>query len=713
MSKLKKEKLLVTFMMMYICILGILCYGTDVSATEATSISGSVPCSTGSVTWTLDDEGTLLFSGTGTTDFSEWQSEYIGSQAWRMYWDRQEMERNMGIRQKVLSVKVDEGSAIQLDTCSNMFDEFVNCVSVDLAGIDTQYVLDMSSMFEKCSSLERIDLENLNTKKVRGMMYMFADCDSLSSIDLSGFETDELWSMGAMFAACDKLEIVNLSSFDTKNVRDMGMMFYGCSSLKEVDLSSFDLDNLEWAKKLIEDCPSLEKLVTPKDTIEIELTENEGKLWMDAAKNFYDGNPHTFHAITTLYNVYETYQIDYVYEGKLVDCPKTYKVRDGLTQMGTVDYDYGTFEGWYLDEKYTTPFTSIEKGTFGDVTLYAKITPNTYNITYVDIENATNIHGLPKQYTYGEEYAMPALMATCHMFRGWYLDKGYTQSFAKITPTTNGHLTLYAKWEEAHNYDMTNGKVLKEATATETGTIEYTCKNCAHKTTAVIPKLTVENVSEDTLSVTDETILDNKNDNDIKGSSFVMIQARADKVTKNSVSLKWNKVKNADGYKIYGNKCGKKNRYKYIKTISNGKTTKFTQKKLKKGTYYKYIVRAYKLIDGQEVTIAASKTIHASTTGGKYGNAKSVKIKTDKKMKSKKGSYTLTIKKNKKYTIKASEVKQSKKIKKHRVIKFESSDASIATVNSKGSVKGIKKGTCYIYAYAQNGIYKKIKVKVK
>ena len=160
-------------------------------------------------------------------------------------------------------------------------------------------------------------------------------------------------------------------------------------------------------------------------------------------------------------------------------------------------------------------------------------------------------------------------------------------------------------------------------------------------------------------------------------------------------------------------KCGKKNRYKYIKTISNGKTTKFTQKKLKKGTYYKYIVRAYKLIDGQEVTIAASKTIHASTTGGKYGNAKSVKIKTDKKMKSKKGSYTLTIKKNKKYTIKASEVKESKKIQKHRKIAYESSDKTIATVSKKGVVKGIKKGTCYIYAYAQNGVYKKIKVKVQ
>lgn len=228
-------------------------------------------------------------------------------------------------------------------------------------------------------------------------------------------------------------------------------------------------------------------------------------------------------------------------------------------------------------------------------------------------------------------------IATCHLFRGWYLDSKYTQAFTSITPTTNGDITLYAKWEDAHNYDMDNGKVIREATTASNGTIQYRCQNCTHTVTATIPKLTVENVPDSTLAVTDETILHNKDDGDIEGSSFAMIQARADKVTKKSVRLKWNKVEGADGYKIFGNKCGKKNRYEYIKTI----------------------------------------------------------------------------KKNKQYTIKASEIKQSKKIKQHRKIAFESGDTKIATVTKKGVVKGKKKGNCYIYAYAQNGVYKKIKVKVK
>ena len=54
-----------------------------------------------------------------------------------------------------------------------------------------------------------------------------------------------------------------------------------------------------------------------------------------------------------------------------------------------------------------------------------------------------------------------------------------------------------------------------------------------------------------------------------------------------------------------------------------------------------------------------------------------------------------------------------KTIKRHRGIVFESSDPKIASVGKKGVVKGLKKGTCYIYVYAQNGVYKKIKVTVK
>ena len=216
--------------------------------------------------------------------------------------------------------------------------------------------------------------------------------------------------------------------------------------------------------------------------------------------------------------------------------------------------------------------------------------------------------------------------------------------------------------------------------------------------------LTQNNISSETSSLTEKVMTGTpvKGDGDYKGSNFGLLKAKTTKITKNSVTVKWNKVKNADGYIVYGAKCGAKSKYKVLKVVS-GKTTSYTQKKLKKGTYYKYNIVAFKNINGAKVTTAVSKKIHATTLGGKYGVAKAVKVNKTK----------ATIKKGKTFKIKASEIKKDKKIRRHRAICYESSNTKIATVNSKGKIKAKKKGKCTIYVYAQNGVYKTVNIKVK
>ena len=216
--------------------------------------------------------------------------------------------------------------------------------------------------------------------------------------------------------------------------------------------------------------------------------------------------------------------------------------------------------------------------------------------------------------------------------------------------------------------------------------------------------LTQNNISSDTSSLTEKVMTGTpvKGDGDYKGSNFGLLKAQTTKITKNSVTVKWNKVKNADGYIVYGAKCGAKSKYKVLKVVS-GKTTSYTQKKLKKGTYYKYNIVAFKNINGAKVTTAVSKKIHATTLGGKYGVAKSVKVNKTK----------ATIKKGKTFKIKASEIKKDKTIKRHRAVCYESSNTAVATVDAKGKVKGVKKGKCTIYVYAQNGVYKTVKITVK
>ena len=156
---------------------------------------------------------------------------------------------------------------------------------------------------------------------------------------------------------------------------------------------------------------------------------------------------------------------------------------------------------------------------------------------------------------------------------------------------------------------------------------------------------------------------------------------------------------------IYGNKCNtSQHTYKMEQkvVIPNGATTTWTDKKLQKATYYKYYIKAYKLVDGKKVWLAKSKVVHSTTTGGKYGNAKAVKVN--------KTAASLAV--GKTFTIKAEQILKDLPILKHTEIQFESSNSKVASVNRKGIIKAKKKGTCTIYVYAQNGIYKKIKVTV-
>ncbi len=194
-----------------------------------------------------------------------------------------------------------------------------------------------------------------------------------------------------------------------------------------------------------------------------------------------------------------------------------------------------------------------------------------------------------------------------------------------------------------------------------------------------------------------------KSDGDPKGSKFSGLKAKVAKTTKKSNKVTWNKVSGAKKYIVMGNKCGKTNgKFNAFKKLKTTTGKSFTHKGLKKGTYYKYLVLA---VNSKGKVISASKVMHVATKGGKVTNYKSLKVK--------KASFTL--KKGKTAKIKITKkVKMAKgKVKNHRKIKYESANTKIATVSASGKIKAKKKGTTYVYAYAQNGVFKKIKVKVK
>lgn len=209
-----------------------------------------------------------------------------------------------------------------------------------------------------------------------------------------------------------------------------------------------------------------------------------------------------------------------------------------------------------------------------------------------------------------------------------------------------------------------------------------------------------------TVDVPEEPVITNT-------TGFGRLKARSVKQTKTSITLEWSRLDGADGYFIYGNLCNtaaKSYKYKKLADISNGSTRTWIQKSLKKGTFYKYIVKAYKIVDGKKVVTDTSASIHVITQGSKYGIARSVSVT---KIGNKKNASKITLKKGKTAQIVAKEIKKDKKIRHHRNLCYESSNTAVATVTPEGLIQAVGKGTCTIWVYAQNGVYVALTVTVK
>ncbi len=117
------------------------------------------------------------------------------------------------------------------------------------------------------------------------------------------------------------------------------------------------------------------------------------------------------------------------------------------------------FEGWYLDEAYETAITKIEKGSSGDLELYAKWSPETYTIHYV-LNGGKNDRANPTAYTCEtEDIILKKPSRTGYTFAGWYPDEEYvsSQRVVGIQKGSTGDITLYAKWIENKYTILFNG----------------------------------------------------------------------------------------------------------------------------------------------------------------------------------------------------------------------------------------------------------------
>lgn len=179
--------------------------------------------------------------------------------------------------------------------------------------------------------------------------------------------------------------------------------------------------------------------------------------FQNGTKKYYFSS--TDNADVNLYAKYEptTYSIFYDTVGKgtnPVENPVTFIYGQGIAEGSIKDAIAGTgytFQGWYANADFTgNKVTSISGDKTENVMLYAKFEPNTYTITYYNVDaTSLNPNTNPTEYTYGTGVAQ---FYDCqkegYTFGGWYTLSNYAEN-AKVTsisPTTVGNYSLYAKF---------------------------------------------------------------------------------------------------------------------------------------------------------------------------------------------------------------------------------------------------------------------------
>ena len=385
--------------------------------------------------------------------------------------------------------------------------------------------------------------------------------------------------------------------------------------------------------------------------------------------------PYTLSANTELYAkcTPKTFQVSFITDDDSIIIPKqavTYPASaaepTGLSKTGY------TLDGWYTDKDCTTAYDFSSKVT-GDITLYAKWNINSYTVSF-DSNGGSSV--ATQSVTYNTAVPKPADPSkTGFTFAGWFTDKDGKNAYDFSSKVT-GDITLYAKWNinsytvsfdsnggssvaaQSVNYNTAASKPADPSMTGYTFAGWFTDKDC---TTAY--------------------------DFSSKVTGDITLYAKWDKIPDQSFNT-------PTKYKVSLNASSI--------PLQKGKSTTAVKATLTKGdsiAKWKSSNKKIATVD-KHGKITAKKTGTATiTVRTKNGATASVKVKVQNgKVTTKELTITnvtdkkLTLKKGKTFKIKTSVTPITSPDK----ISYASSNKKIVTVDKKGKLKAVKKGTATI-----------------
>ena len=217
------------------------------------------------------------------SEFEEYEGKTVEiKELVNMFWNLRTLTLSLGgvdwYDNELVSLKIgttDQKVTLSTDDLSQSFygnlkQDFKHLKSMDLSGLDTSKVTNMSYMFANCYALESLDLTGITTDNVTDMRYMFSECNNLKKLDVSKFNTSNVTNMRNMFAQCSDLTELDVTKFDTRKVTDMSYMFKGLVQLEELDITNFVTDQVTAMGYMFFYCEKLKTIdVTHFDTSKV------------------------------------------------------------------------------------------------------------------------------------------------------------------------------------------------------------------------------------------------------------------------------------------------------------------------------------------------------------------------------------------------------------------------------------------------------------
>ena len=130
---------------------------------------------------------------------------------------------------------------------------------IDFSSFNTSNVRTMAGMFSG-ACLPTIDIRNFNTMMVYDMSRMFADLTVTTSIDASGLQVPNVSNVDRIFSRSESLLSIDVSGWNLTGITDMSEMFADLPSLTNLNLHGFETRNVTNMKSMFKGARSLANL---------------------------------------------------------------------------------------------------------------------------------------------------------------------------------------------------------------------------------------------------------------------------------------------------------------------------------------------------------------------------------------------------------------------------------------------------------------------